>query len=694
MALSYAQWNAILLKYYFNEDMAGKEVIIFADRDTLDHIGSTNREGYEEFVRTLRDSPQLTKRMGICQKALSVAKDWRQTGSEYPPYFAYLVLFVSAATIGGDDFDAKAYYPRLRRVLGEPETTGQYPSFDKMDDLWTDLERWSVEDRHESLGRFTKRVRGGKTHIGIPISQVIISEKERKMLSQFFLDEEFDPADPPSEDVLIKKLAIWGKRNLSKRTLNLISSTDEPLEGLRSAITELVMIELQDWDGTYIDHGSAGASESEGIHKKQAITGAHICLSVDLFGSVVNPSLRIKANRIFPDGGISFNFNGKMLNCRGSGIEGWSTKLEEQSGSVTQIFNPTELDWSNNYSFKDNDESWVSRFRGLPIRIFLPGMNEGLPEWVELQRVIPGTEYLICCHNSVSSDISSWGIESNNSFKQLKLQGLPKDWEIYSASGIKKSYPGSDALSLPRTLIFHVKGGIRIGRGNQYLVIAPPKVIVDSGLEEAKIFLNNSQLQPNRDQRNVYSLPNTAPLDTPLVIELRKNDDTIIQKRTIYLTSPETPTLPQKTILRDKFGKIIESLTYNTDDVGIFGAIPRGIIIKRTEVLQVPTYLSHRIIFIGRFVGQVVEWPDEDLPRSWYPVWAVAKIDRNKWHAYFCDLSGENDLTPRKNKEIVKQKDKKRWKKVLYIMRKVVEPPKFSRYQALWREYRRFAEHV
>lgn len=85
MALSYAQWNAILLKYYFNEDMAGKEVIIFADRDTLDHIGSTNREGYEEFVRTLRDSPQLTKRMGICQKALSVAKDWRQTGSEYPP---------------------------------------------------------------------------------------------------------------------------------------------------------------------------------------------------------------------------------------------------------------------------------------------------------------------------------------------------------------------------------------------------------------------------------------------------------------------------------------------------------------------------------------------------------------------------------------------------------------------------------
>lgn len=692
MALSYAQWNEILLKYYFNEDIAGKEVIIFADRETIDSIGLTYQEGYDEFCKIIKESPQSTKRVGICQKALSIAKDWRQKSIEYPPYFAYLVLFVSAATIGGDDFDAKAYYPRLRRVLGEEEITGQYPSFEKMDNLWLDLEKWSVEDQHESLGRFVKRIRGGKSHIGIPLSQVIISEKERKLLVRFFLDEGFDPADPPSEEILFKKLAIWGKRNLNRRTINLLTSTDEAYKGLQSAITELVMVDLQEWDGTYLEQDTPQDTEEVKITKK-AIAGVHICLNIDFFGNSVIPSLRLKANRPYPDGGLNFSLDGKILKCRGSGIEGWSTKLEEKCTDGFNLFNPSILNWSTNYSFQDGDERWISRFRGSPIKIFLPGSNEGLSDWVEFQRVMPGTDYLICCHKDVSSDISSWGVNSNNSFKQLKLQGLPPDWDIYAANGIKKSYNGSESLTLAQTLILHVKGGIRMGKGNQYLAIAPPKITVDSGLEEGCVFLNDTQLTPKNDQGTEYYIPNSVPNDTPLLIELRKNDNTLVQKRTIYLTSPEMPTLPQKLILRDKFGKLVESSMKIEDCIGVIGALPLGIPIKDPRLVQIPTYLSNRIIFLGRFLGQVIEWPDEDLPTTWTPVWAVSKIDRHKWRAFYCDTSEEKDLSPKKMGGVSDRK-KKQWKEVLYRMRKKVDPPKFKPYQTLWREYMRFAERV
>jgi hypothetical protein len=58
------------------------------------------------------------------------------------------------------DFAPHAYYPRLRTLLGEPSVVGAYPWFDRMLELWDDLERWASSDQAGRLGNFVASIAG------------------------------------------------------------------------------------------------------------------------------------------------------------------------------------------------------------------------------------------------------------------------------------------------------------------------------------------------------------------------------------------------------------------------------------------------------------------------------------------------------------------------------------------------------
>ena len=145
-------------------------------------------------------------------------------------------------------------------------------------------------------------------------------------------------------------------------------------------------------------------------------------------------------------------------------------------------------------------------------------------------------------------EVLSWGKEWNHSFNPNSLVGLPPDWILIVAEGIKKSFPGSDALTLPRTSMFHIKGGIRIGRGNQYLSISPPSIIVDRSPDSGPLLLNKDPL-PQAESQSIFPLSEDLPKDIPIIIELQKNDGTIIQRRTIYFVLPEFPVQSSKIIV-------------------------------------------------------------------------------------------------------------------------------------------------
>ena len=236
-AMDYLTWNEIIARHFFTPEKAGKEVLLYVNEPLIARLGVPFHAGLAEFVQAVKQGPVWTTRSGFCQKALQAFEGWRSRGFDFPPYVAYLAFFVLAAG-RESDFAAHAYYPRLRELLGEPGETRAPASFDRMIDLWDDLEKWSREDKHETLGRFEARIRGGWWKVGLPLSQTLISEDERKHLPVLFSRESLDPSDIPSPEVILRILRRSGSTLLERRTFRLLNSDHMDDTVLRSALAK------------------------------------------------------------------------------------------------------------------------------------------------------------------------------------------------------------------------------------------------------------------------------------------------------------------------------------------------------------------------------------------------------------------------------------------------------------------------
>ncbi len=248
MNTDYIGWNNRIASHFFRPEMEGRTVFLYVTEELLNDLGRPFNEGMLEFLKAVKQGPPWVTRQGICQKALQSMIKWHSRKSEFPPYIAYLALFTLAASIEGD-FAVHSYYPRLRTLLGEGDAVGQYPSFHQMLSLWDDLEKWSNEEKQGCLGVFHTPLVGNCIHVGVPIAQTLLTERERNTLSQIFVDAKLDPTSPLSDHELATLLARYGQSTLTNKTLRLLQSPRSNDNNLRSAILEAIEEELLEWDG-------------------------------------------------------------------------------------------------------------------------------------------------------------------------------------------------------------------------------------------------------------------------------------------------------------------------------------------------------------------------------------------------------------------------------------------------------------
>src|SRR5215211_7041218 len=128
--MDFQHWNDSIASHFFRPEMAGRRVFLFITEDVLLEI-SKDSNGVNDFIEAVKAGPPNITRQGLCQRALQIMQDWRSKHFSFPPYIAYLALFVLSAGKEGD-FAPHAYYPRLRSLLGEEPIAGQYASFDRM----------------------------------------------------------------------------------------------------------------------------------------------------------------------------------------------------------------------------------------------------------------------------------------------------------------------------------------------------------------------------------------------------------------------------------------------------------------------------------------------------------------------------------------------------------------------------------
>lgn len=610
--MDYLDWNDRLAAHFFKPEMAGKRVHLYVNEDCLIEVGGQGEHSVSDFVEAVKTGPLWVTRhrQGICQKALQAMTDWRNRNLVYPPYLVYLGFFVLAAGLEGD-FAPNAYYPRLRSLLGEEPLIGQYPSFNRMLELWDDLERWSNEDKSGDLGVFTIDIAGNWIHVGLPIAQTLLTEHERLGLRSVFARAGLDATAPPSDSGLIDSVLDNRGHDLRPRTVRVLESSPESGEDIRELLIELITAELRDWDGTTGDL-SEEQEESGRIHG-----GIRICCQVNRVAERITTTLRCRTKHEFPEDGLVLlaDTGTRALECHEAELE-WSSALRVQSSD--QLVDATEFDWTKRTIFSDRDGTWRFSMRGAEVRVFASGLSDGLTGLVEVQQMPPCSPFYFAAHSDCSGVIEKWGKEACKGFEQVSIrQGLPQDWRLYHVEQaindqlVKDKYP---MLSLPLVVRLRLDGGVKVSRGNDYFAFAPPRIIVEGQLDGLKVYCNNAPMQPGLAQDGTFELRELAPgLGTKASIELRR-DSEVLARRTVYLVHDFAWQTQMPESWTDQFGVCADESVVTPRITG-----PK---VSGTESLVdcfwMPAGLhgEKRVFFVGRLPGQIVNWPGESLPDS------------------------------------------------------------------------------
>lgn len=665
---AYFTWNDALARRFFHPDVAGIPVYFFVTDDVITEVGRTIGQGHEDFLVAVRAGPPGVTRSGHCQRALQVAGGWRDRGLEYPPYLAYLALFVLAGGHQGDNAP-QAYYPGLWNLLGE-NRADMLPSFDRMLELWDDLEQWSVRDHGGELGVFEARIVGGKIHVGLPLAQTILTEIERAALPRLFSDAELDPARAATSRELRRALTIHGHSHLQPRTMRALQNGPETFqEALVDAVAEC----FSSWDGSV---PTATGDHPEG----GVLAGLRLCLMVNRVAGTIRASLRVYARRDYPDEPLEIaGLTSEPLECA-EFHDGWSTPVGAPgSGGEHE---PDLGAWEAGLTGTDERAGWRVRLEPAHVRVFVEGKASMLPGLVEVLELPRDAPFYIAFDETAAGPISEWLKSDCEGWTPLRIvTGLPLGWTFgtveraSSDSGISNVRPG---LGHPDRLAMRLVGGIRASGGNTYFSFAPPRLEVHGASATHQVQINGLRVDSSTDSTPTYRLPDNLPTDSRIGLEVLDGDD-VVRRSSLYLVSGVPWRFEDLPVTMDRFGS-------PADDGAICGAVvtefaqdpcPQDLL--RTPGLGSP---EGRVYFVGRRRGEITVWPDEPLPQ-WQAVWAVPF--RRRGRAIFCgtSLADADPLPERAGSRPLR----KLWQDLLWRRRRRITPPTDRAQKALWRLY-------
>jgi hypothetical protein len=676
--MEYLEWNNLIAKHFFNEENAGKEVLLYVNDEIIKDIGKG--ADVEDFIQSIKSGPSWAYHGRICQKALQTFVRWRDRNLDYPPYIGYLAFFVLAA-ITETDYASYSYYPGFWKRLNEPQTLGTPPSFGRMILLWDDLEKWSTEDKHEELGRFTTWIRGSWRKIGLPLSQTIISKDEQKHLPALFEAAGLDPSAPPSPQIMLKLMIYYGGRIFEKRTLRVLNTKTGDAIILKDKLLDMALDELEKWDGTV---PKEGVEEEQKQNPCKVNCGLRICLKYDNLSKQANTSIRLKAQKAYPEDGLRFKcakLPERIFYCEEE-YHGWSRgfKNEELKTLDAAIF-----DWPDDALFEDQNNNWYALFKGSNVKLFILGKHEGIPGWIETNRLDRGTVFMIATCLEATDIVRSWG-KTCETFTELEATGLPQGWALFEGRNASESCNGIDVLTISSTVRLLLKGGVRIREGNTYLYTAPPFIVIENAPGNTDVLLNGKILKKETEAL-IWTLPDD--LQPNEILRIEANAEGIELKRILRLEEPNLQGSFDATPWRNLKGQIV------SEEVN--GTKIRGAIVKASEGsdASLPSLLcgqSKQMVFVGNMPGQIAEWPNELLPTDWKPIWAFEKINRKKWKVSCCTKGLEYIRMP--DIKAVKNINAKKWKEYVWTKRKLIEKPEIPSIRKKWLEFCEAAQNV
>jgi len=524
--MDYLAWNDRIGARFFAPEAKDRRVYLYVTADVIREIGKSSGAGMPDFLAAIRRGPPWVSHGNVCERADRCLSGWRRRNLKYPPYLGYLGFFALAAGLRGD-FAVNAYYPRLRKLLGERPKAGTYRGFSSMRYLWEDLENWTQRDEHGALGIFQARITSRFIHVGIPISQTFLSEQERLALPSIFAGAAIDPASAPSEALLVDALIKYGGSRLRPRTRIILEERSKSADEFE-ALIDAVLQELAEWDGTVIPLG-------EETTRKSIFGTARLWCEVDPISERMQLRLLCRSRHEFPEDGLLLTFVGDTEQYRCDEFrQGWSTPLRSEYDE----FDAAQIDWCSGIRLREVNRSWRFSLNSSPVRLLVSGACEGLSGYVEAQRLTANTPFLLLVREDCEVIIEEWGrVNGCSGLRRMDVQsGLPRRWSAFSADYAINDVLVRDAfpvLSFPTTVQISFQGGISASPST-YFGFALPEVSVIGASPSAELFCNGKSL--GKCSPSALQLSGESAADAKLTFEVRAGKQTI-SRRAIYVQS-------------------------------------------------------------------------------------------------------------------------------------------------------------
>jgi hypothetical protein len=557
-----------------------------------------------------------------------------------------------------------------------------YPSFHHMLNLWDDLATWSNQDKQGEWGVFDLDIAGEWIHVGLPKAQTLLTEEERSNLPLLFADCGLDPASPPADNELSYLLSEDRNRYLRHQTKELLRSHQEGDSAIRTALVEILLDDLRDWDGT------VPSRAEDGTETETAVGNLRLTMALDSTARTARFGLRCRSNREYPEEGLQLSGGGlrEPLVCR-EDWQGWSLPLAN-ADRAAGVFDASRLDWREGLSLVDREHSWKATLSKRAVRVMVSAKPSGFDGFVEQSQLPQGKPFYLLAREEHAAALQAWGCASCEGFAEIALPaGLPAGWRLFSVeransdAAIRDEFP---YLAFPTVLRIQFLDGLRV-KGNQYFTIALPRIEVTGAVDGATVFCNDHPLDCDPES-GLYSIPD-ALCARRLVVEVKRNGERI-RSRSIYSVETVAWRDVGAGAGLDRFGRragdgaadrcvgpIVEGFTPPPFDPGTF--LPPGD--------------GRRVYFIGRNPGEIAECPAEALPDNWRPVWAVP-MHKGEGTAVYCganpanEAPGTGDSNDRRRRRL--------WREVLWNLRRRIAGPSHPELARLWREYKGVAEHV
>lgn len=249
----YAAWQRALADM-INVRRSGP-LIFFVDDEVLSELSPGSDDAAADLSRAVATMITPNVGVGMFETLLDRHDDW-ELGSQFqpPPVLPLLALTVLAGTHmrRGDGLVETNYYNRLAKLISRDQASGAVERvadylrgqcFNDVVQMWKDLDSW-IRWNQDRVGTSTIRTHKRLARIGYPLSQAIVSARDRDTLTCFFSDIHADHGVDPED--LVGRLSVWS-RGRGGFSVGFMGALEDP--DLRAILGGVVEHLARSWDG-------------------------------------------------------------------------------------------------------------------------------------------------------------------------------------------------------------------------------------------------------------------------------------------------------------------------------------------------------------------------------------------------------------------------------------------------------------